>query len=231
MVPGAPRGQAQPSEDCHLTGPTVSAGKMKPSATTLRFWAHGQKCLLQHQSCASQPVPGEGPPGHGVTPIPPLPSLCPQDWASTSEMSPGAYTQAHSPTPALQSCSSEPLASPRGHLWCHGAPCNDTKPRPWPWLQTPTPRDPGRHAFSSGLRSPVWTMFWHAPGQHSIAAGDVRTRCGPWTELAQKQVPPQVRDGPVVQKCKKRPFTALASRNCTGQTTRHQSAFFYSAVH
>lgn len=140
-------------------------------------------------------------------------------------MSPGAYTQAHSPTPALQSCSSEPLASPRGHLWCHGAPRNDAKPRPRPWLQAPTPHDPGRRAFSSGLRSPVCSMCWHAPGQHSRAAGDARTGCGPWTELAQKQVPPLVRDGPVIQRCKKRPVTVLASRNCAEQTICHQSTF------
>lgn len=140
-------------------------------------------------------------------------------------MSPGAYTQAHSPTPALQSCSSEPLASPRGHLWCHGAPRNDAKPRPRPWLQTPTPHDPGRRAFSSGLRSPVCSMCWHAPGRHSRAAGDARTGCGPWTELAQKQVPPLVRDGPVIQRCKKRPVTVLASRNCAEQTICHQSTF------
>ena len=136
------------------------------------------------------------------------------------------HTQAHSPTPALQSCSSESLASPRGHLWCHGAPCNDAKPRPWPGSRPQHPM-----ALASA-HSPLASEAPSGPcsGTLQVSTPQLLETLGLDAALGPSWHKSRFPHRPVIQKCKKRPFTVLASRSCAEQTVCHQSTFFYSAV-
>lgn len=193
-----------------------------------RFGAHRQKCLFSINAVPASPVSGEGAPRTCSDPPLTPPSLCPQGWASASEMSPWCVHPSPFPNPSSLQSVLRTSGLPRDHLWCHGAPWQRCQAQPRPWLQTPTPHDPGRRALS----------FWAAEAPSAPCAGMLQASTpelpetpgldvGPWTELAQKQVPPLVRDGPVIQKCSKRPFTVpKTEENCAEQTIRHQSTFF-----